>query len=50
MSISPDHFAELTAVNEGDQKEGDKTSNTVGSNNSSDAYVTSRRTTISARS
>lgn len=39
MSISPDHFAEMTAVNEGDQKAGDKTPNTVGSNNSSETYV-----------
>lgn len=39
ISISPDHFAEMTTVNEVDQKGRDKTSNTVGSNNSSDTYV-----------
>lgn len=35
MSISPDHFAEMTTVNETNREGRDKTSNTVGSNNSS---------------
>jgi sporulation protein YlmC with PRC-barrel domain len=40
MSISPDHFTELTAMNDEDRSGTNKTSNTVGSNNSSDRYVT----------
>jgi sporulation protein YlmC with PRC-barrel domain len=40
MSISPDHFAEMTAVNDTTQGGKDRTSsNTVGSNSSSDTYV-----------
>jgi len=40
MSISPDHFTELTAMNDEDRGGSNKTSNTIGSNNSSDRYVT----------
>jgi len=40
MSISPDHFAEMTAMNDTPRNGADKSSNTVGSSNSSDRYVT----------
>ena len=40
MSISPDHFAEMTAVSDTTRDGKDRTSsNTVGSNSSSDTYV-----------
>ena len=35
MSISPDHFTEMTAVND-EHRADNQTSNTVGSNNRSD--------------
>jgi sporulation protein YlmC with PRC-barrel domain len=41
MSISPDSFAEMTAMNDGSARHGnDKGSNTVGANGGSDTYVT----------
>ena len=41
MSISPDRFAEMTAVSDTTRDSKDRTSsNTVGSNNGSDTYVT----------
>src|ERR1700761_6616262 len=40
MSISPDHFAEMTAMNDTTRSGSDRPSDTVGSNNSSDRYVT----------
>jgi len=41
MSISPDSFSELTAINDNSARNGrDTSSTTVGSNTSSDAYVT----------
>ncbi|MGY3487127.1 sporulation protein YlmC with PRC-barrel domain [Bradyrhizobium sp. USDA 4011] len=41
MSISPDSFSELTAINDNSARNGrDTSSDTVGSNTSSDAYVT----------
>ena len=41
MSISPDSFSELTAVNDSSSRTGSDTStNTVGSNSGSDAYLT----------
>jgi sporulation protein YlmC with PRC-barrel domain len=41
MSISPDHFTEMTAVSDNTRSSKDRTSsNTVGSNSSSDTYVT----------
>jgi sporulation protein YlmC with PRC-barrel domain len=40
MSISPDHFAEMTAMNDTTQNGSDRSADTVGSNNSSDRYVT----------
>jgi sporulation protein YlmC with PRC-barrel domain len=41
MSISPDSFSELTAVNDSSARNGnDTSSNTVGANRSSDTYVT----------
>ena len=40
MTISPDSFSELTAVNDGSARNGnDTSSNTVGSNSNSDTYV-----------
>jgi PRC-barrel domain len=40
MSISQDHFAEMTAVNDTPRDGSEKGANTVGSNNSSDTYIT----------
>jgi hypothetical protein len=40
MSISPDHFTEMTAMNEGsDRSKTERGSHTVGSSNGSDTYV-----------
>ena len=39
MSISPDSFAEMTAVSDTARNRGDSGSNTVGSNGSSETYV-----------
>lgn len=39
MSISPDHFTEMTAVNDADRSGNSNAPNTVGSNNISDHYV-----------
>jgi hypothetical protein len=40
MSISPDHFAEMTAMNDTTRNGSDRSSDTVGSSNGSDRYVT----------
>jgi len=40
MSISPDRFSEMTAVNDDDRSGSNKAPNTVGSNSSADHYVT----------